>query len=89
MRVQYDPDFLANLKAANVRIRKSFDQRIALFKQNPNHTQLHNHALKAPYEGFRSIDITSDYRAIYEEVPSGEETIAYFFLLGTHQELYG
>jgi hypothetical protein len=36
----------------------------------------------------RSIDITNDYRAIYEEVREGDNTIAYFFLLGTHKELY-
>jgi mRNA-degrading endonuclease YafQ of YafQ-DinJ toxin-antitoxin module len=46
-------------------------------------------SLKEPYEGLRSIDITNDYRAIYEEVPSGTETIAYFSLIGTHDELYG
>ena len=89
MRVQYDPDFLDKLKAVNVRIRKSFNERIELFKQNPNHPYLNNHALKEPYEGLRSIDITNDWRAIFEEVPSGHETIAYFSLLGTHDALYG
>jgi len=89
MRVQYDHDFLDKLKRVNVRIHKSFDERIELFKQNPNNPQLNNHALREPYEGFRSIDITNDYRAVYEEVPSGNETVAYFSLLGTHKELYG
>jgi hypothetical protein len=38
----------------------------------------------------KSQDITNDYRAVYEEVPSsGTETVAYFSLLGTHRELYG
>ena len=37
----------------------------------------------------KSQDITNDYRAVYEEVPSGNETVAYFSLLGTHKELYG
>ena len=88
MRVQYDADFLDKLKHVDVRIRKSFDERIELFKQNPHNPQLHNHALKDPYEGFRSIDITNDYRAVYEEVSSGNETVAYFSLFGTHKELY-
>ena len=89
MRVQYDQDFLDKLKAVDVRIRKSFNERIELFKQNPNHPYLNNHALKEPYEGLRSIDITNDYRAIFEEMLAGSETMAYFSLLGTHDELYG
>jgi addiction module RelE/StbE family toxin len=66
MRVRYDPDFLDKLKRVNVRIRKSFNEQIELFKQNPHNSQLHNHALKEPYEGLRSIDITNDYCAVYE-----------------------
>jgi addiction module RelE/StbE family toxin len=89
MRVQYDPDFLNKLKIVNVRFRKSFNERIELFQQNPNNLQLNNYPLRDKYEGFRSIDITNDYRAIYEEVKSGEEIISYFFLLGTHEDLYG
>lgn len=88
MRIQYDPDFLDKIKAVNVRIRNSFNERIELFKQNPVNLQLNNHALRDKYKGFRSINITNDYRAIYEEIKEGNETIAYFFLLGTHEELY-
>jgi len=45
--------------------------------------------LHEEWEGFRSIDITNDYRAVYEEVQEGEEINAYFVALGTHDELYG
>ena len=89
MKKQLSPLFLEKLKKADVRIRKRFDEKIAIFEKNPFAPQLNNHPLKEPYEGLRSIDITNDYRAIYEEVPSGTETIAYFSLLGTHDELYG
>jgi addiction module RelE/StbE family toxin len=90
MRVQYDPDIFEKLKAVNVRIRKSFADRIELFRKNPNDPHLNNHALTGEFAGYRSIDITNDYRAIYEEVPTGDDdTLAYFFLLGTHKELYG
>lgn len=88
MIVQYDPDFLDKLKSVNVRIRKSFNQKIELFKKDPYNLQLDNHELQREYEGYRSIDITSDYRALYEEAQSGNETIAYFSLLGTHKELF-
>ncbi|MBI2039684.1 type II toxin-antitoxin system mRNA interferase toxin, RelE/StbE family [Candidatus Microgenomates bacterium] len=89
MKIQYDPDFLKKLKKVNVRIRKNFETRIRVFLKDPNDPQLNNHPLREHYLGFRSIDITADYRAFYEEVSSGEETIAYFSALGTHDDLYG
>ncbi len=89
MRVVYDPLFLARLKKANVRIRKSFKERIIIFSKDPLALQLNNHALKDDYQGYQSIDITSDWRAIYKEAIIGEDTVAYFIILGTHKELYG
>ena len=89
MTIQYNPGFLDKLKSVNVRVRKSFHEKINLFRKDPSNARLRNHALEGVYIGFKSIDITNDYRAIYEEVAIGEETIAYFTLLGTHKELYG
>ncbi len=89
MIVQHDHAIFKKLKKVDVRIRKSFYEKIAVFEKNPLEPHLDNHLLKEPYEGLRSIDITNDHRAIFEEVPSGHETIAYFSILGTHDELYG
>ncbi len=89
MNVKLDPDLLRKLKKHDVRIRKSFKEKILIFQKNPNEPQFNNHKLRDPYEGLRSIDITNDYRAIYEEMTIGEETVAYFSLLGTHEDLYG
>jgi mRNA-degrading endonuclease YafQ of YafQ-DinJ toxin-antitoxin module len=89
MKKQLSPLFFEELKKVDVRIRKSFEEKIVVFEKNPFDPRLNNHPLKEPYEGLRSIDITSDYRAVYEEVPAGKETVAYFSLLGTHKELYG
>ena len=61
------------------------DTRIQLFQKNPFHPVLNNHALHGVYQGYRSINITGDLRAIYEEVNS--DTV-HFIALGTHQELY-
>lgn len=89
MRVQYDPDFIRTLKKQNVRIRKSFREAIEIFHENPLNSRLNNHKLKGKYEGHESINITSDWRAIYEEVKETKGvTIAYFVALGTHRELY-
>lgn len=88
MKVQYDPDFIKKLKSLDVRIRRAFEKRLAIFIKNPLDPQLNNHELRDPYQGLRSIDVTADYRAIYEEFKEGDEEIVYFTIMGTHEELY-
>lgn len=89
MKRRYDPAFIKALKKADIRIRKSFRERIAIFAKNPLDPQLNNHKLREPYKGLRSIDITNDYRAVYEEMTAGKDTVAYFVILGIHGQLYG
>lgn len=89
MTVRYAPAFLKKLKKTDVRIRKSFRERIAIFSSDPFNTQLNNHLLQREWQGYRSIDVTNDYRAIYTEKVEGEEIIAYFVAIGTHKQLYG
>lgn len=89
MKIQYDPEFIERLKKQNVRIRKSFRKAIKIFSKNPSDARLHNHRLEKEYEGYRSIDITADWRAIYEEVRQGKDDfLIYFITLGTHKQLY-
>ncbi|HCS78861.1 TPA: hypothetical protein DIV55_03890 [Patescibacteria group bacterium] len=88
MIIRYSPSFLTTLKKANVRIRKSFEEHITLFAKNAHNPHLSNHALKRKYQGYRSINITADWRAIYQEKQEGNELVAYFVALGTHKELY-
>ena len=88
MRVKYSPLFLAKVKKVDVRIYKSLREKIAIFLKDPNNSQLDNHELYREWEGFRSIDVTSDWRAVYQEIDEGNEIIAYFTTLGTHEELY-
>lgn len=89
MKVFYDPTFYEKLKKINVRIRKSVKERMLLFSKNPIDPSLHNHALRDEWQGYRSINITNDVRAIYKEVQVREDIIAYFAIFGTHKELYG
>lgn len=88
MTVRYDPDLLKKLKKLDVRIRKRFKERIEIFIKDPNNLQLHDHALREKWEGYRSIDVTNDWRAIYTEKIEREKTIAYFVEIGTHKDLY-
>ena len=89
MKVDYSKDFIGKLKRTDVRIRKSFREKIAIFQKNPNEPSLNNHQLQDPYKELKSIDITNDYRAIYEEMTIREVAVAYFVILGTHEQLYG
>lgn len=88
MKVRFSPQFFRKYKKADVRIRNRVDERIEKFLKDPYDLQLDNHALKKEWKGYRSIDITSDYRAIYKETQMEEEIVAYFVALGTHDELY-
>ena len=89
MTVKHSPLLLKTLKKVDVRIRKSFKERILIFSKDPHDPVLNNHELREPLEGLRSIDITAEYRAIYEEIIAEKEQFAYFVGLGTHEELYG
>lgn len=88
MRIQLAPRLIKFLKKQNVKIRNSFLNSIKLFAKNHYDPQLNNHDLKREWIGHRSIDITTDWRAIYEEVDEGDEIIAYFVALGMHNQLY-
>ncbi len=88
MKVLYDSEFILQLKETDVRIQKNFREKIAIFQNNPKDPLLDNHSLKREYVGYRSINITADYRAIFKQIPKDEDIIYYFFLIGTHEQLY-
>lgn len=88
MNVVYDPAFIDTLKKLDIRIRKSFKKKIVLFFTNSEEPQLNNHTLRNKWQSYRSIDVTSDYRALYKEVLVEDKVIAYFVAIGTHKELY-
>ena len=67
-------------------LRQKVDARLRLFVHEPFHVSLNNHALAGPYKGLRSINITGDYRAIYQLVYSDT---AYFIGLDKYANLYG
>ena len=89
MRVQLAPELIKKLKKQDVRLRKSFRLAIDLFSTNPNAPKLDNHELQQEWAGFKSIDITNEWRALYTEKKEGDEIAAYFEEIGTHEELYG
>lgn len=88
MKVRFSPDFYRQYKKVDVRIRKSVDEKVEIFLKDPYNLELDNHPLKREWEGYRSIDITGDYRAIYKKIDKGVDIVAYFVALETHRKLY-
>ena len=67
------------------KIKIAFKEKKDIFLNSPPDPVLHNHNLSGEWRGYRSINITGDYRAIYKL----EKGIAIFVAIGNHDELYG
>jgi len=78
-------NFVKKYKRLSQAERKRFSERRDIFMINPFETVLNNHPLKGKYKGYRSIDITTDLRVIFEMV---EENVAYFITIDSHSNLY-
>jgi addiction module RelE/StbE family toxin len=83
--IEFSPVFKKLLAQAPAEIRVAFHEVYGLFSENPTHPSLRNHPLSGKYAGFRSIDVTGDWRAIYRE----KEDRIKFIAIGTHEKLYG
>lgn len=67
-------------------IRSKVDERLALLDTDARHPLLNDHKLGPPFESYRSINITGDYRLVYKKI--GADTY-YLRAIGTHHQLYG
>ena len=89
MRVRFAKKFDKLYDRAPIKIPQAFNKRLELFIQNQFHPQLNNHKLTGLFKGYRSINVTGDWRAIYSEYKDKDDEIVIVFeLLGTHSQLY-
>lgn len=88
VRIDFTTRFEKQRKAAPLEINRVFRETLALFLEDSYHPSLRNHPLKEKFAGYRSIDVTKDWRAIFKERKVGNTRIIVFHLLGTHAELY-
>ena len=86
MRIRYHKRFLKTFQKLPGKVQEQFFERLELFQREPFHRLLHNHSVEPAYPNWRSINITGDYRALYEVQ---EEGAVIFMKIGTHSELYG
>lgn len=88
-RIDYSKKFLRQLRKSPLKINKNFKERLTLFIVDPFYPQLNNHQLTGKYTGLRSLNITGDWRVIFQEYKNEDgATIIVFLFIGTHSQLY-
>lgn len=87
--IDYSRLFLKQFKKAPLEMKIAFRKRFKLFLQDPFHSQLNNHQLTGKFSGYRSINITGDWRTLYSEyIDKKRGKVVVFEVLGTHNQLY-
>lgn len=86
MVIRFNSRFKKDYQKSPKKIKAAFETRLQLFKENPYHTTLNNHPLLGVYKGYRSINITGDWRALYTQIREDE---VIFVMIGKHSKLYG
>ncbi len=84
--IRFDKKFVKQYDKADPQIRWSFDRRLELLMTNKNSPLLGLHKLHGQYSGCWSINITGDWRAIFQEI--NEQQTIFFIAIGTHSQLY-
>ena len=85
IRIIYHRNFKKGFKKIKLSEQKAFEERIAIFIINPTDSVLNNHSLHGKYLGCRSINITGDLRAVFEELGDG---VIFLLAIDTHSNLY-
>jgi toxin HigB-1 len=85
MKIHFHRNFDKRFAKLPTKIQKKATEKILLFSSHPFNEILRNHALLGKYLGFRSINITGDFRAVYNPLSDDE---ALFIDIGNHNQLY-
>jgi addiction module RelE/StbE family toxin len=86
MKVFFHKYFEKRFAKLSPKVQKKTLEHIKLFESYQFAEVLDNHALSGKYIGSRSINITGNYRAIYDLI---SDDSALFVDIGTHSQLYG
>ena len=88
MDIKFSVEFKKQHRKIPKKIKEKLVHRLEFFLINPYNPYLNNHALTGNYRGFRSINITGDWRALYTEERKDGILFITFKFLGTHSQLY-
>ncbi len=84
MEVKFHKNFKKKFSKLPVKIQEQFYERLELFFQNKFDKLLNNHSVDKVFPNCNSINVSGDYRAIFED----QVDLAIFITIGTHSELY-
>ena len=84
-QIEFTKSFTKQFKKLRHNQQERFYERLEVFKKNPQDRVLRDHALQGKYQGYRSIDVEGDLRALY--YVKGD-VIVVFAIIGTHSQLY-
>ena len=84
MKVLFHRNFEKEYTKLRIAEKNKLKERIAVFTVNPFDPVLGNHPLKGKYQGYRSINVGGDLRAMYKL--AGED-VYLFAAIGTHAKL--
>lgn len=85
MRIRFHKHFEKQYKKLQKRDQRRVRERLLLFLQDEFNPILNNHPLTGEYRGYRSINVTGDFRMIYKRIPNDTHV---FVAVGTHPQLY-
>ncbi len=84
MQIIIHKSFLKMYAKQPAKVQKKFKESRNIFLKDVFDIRLNNHKLNGKWFGYRSINITGDYRAIFRE----DTDIVIFVAIGTHSQLY-
>lgn len=85
MRIQFHRNFEKQYQRLPTKVKDKFLEKVEIFLQDEFNPLLNNHALKGKYFGYRSLNVTGDFRAIYKRKSSQK---AIFIAIDKHSHLY-
>ena len=85
MIILFNKNFVKKQKKLSAKVVARLLGRLELFESDFQNPTLNNHSLQGKLNGYWSINITGDYRAVFREI---EHDLVEFVEIGTHSYLY-
>lgn len=85
MNILFHKHFRKSYAKLPSKIKEQFKKRLVVFTEDQFNPILNNHALHGEWQVFRSINITNDFRALYQTI---DRNMVEFFIIDTHSNLY-
>lgn len=85
MIIDFHRNFDRRFAKLTLKRKGQFKLRLMEFIEDPYRTTLNNHSLKGKYQGYRSINIAGDLRAVFIH---HSDSHVEFVDIGSHSQLY-